>query len=291
MELKKISKTILLLIVFSFTFILIACKDEEVVPHNTHIFSEEWQMSTEEHWHPCTIKGCKEVFDKGKHIYEEGSNTCSVCGYVKGTKPITPDPDTDPDTDPEIDPNATVLELLSDNFKMSINLVTGYEDSDYDIYRVGNDFMSVHKIIIDGYGTQIIIDYYKYYAGTKKWTHYYAVSDSAEWTEKETNLSENDVLFDSVLDLKFVLNYPEKPEDLESVVNKGGKEDLYLGNKKYECTVYTTPDNQCRYHICMISGLQHTLKTNNYGTVFTVTKYEIGGVSFPTFPGEIPDLP
>ncbi|HOR53375.1 MAG TPA: hypothetical protein PK824_03000 [Bacilli bacterium] len=52
MMLRKISKTVLLLIVFSFTFLLMACKDDGAISHDTHIVSEEWQFSTDEHWHP-----------------------------------------------------------------------------------------------------------------------------------------------------------------------------------------------------------------------------------------------
>lgn len=291
MMLRKISKTVLLLIVFSFTFLLMACKDDGAISHDTHIVSEEWQFSTDEHWHPCIVTGCKVVFDKGKHIYEEGSNVCSVCGYVKGTVPPKPDSDTNIDPNPDVDPNARVLDLLSSNFKMTINTLNASEDSDLEIYRVGNDFMSVRQITVEGYGTQILADYYKYYAGPKTWTHYNVVSGDAKWSEKETNLSEDDVLYDSNLGLKFIVNYPEKPDNLESVVNEGAKEDIYVGNKKYECTIYTTPDNQCRYHLCIIAGLQHALKINHYGTVLTVTEYKIGEVSFPTFNGEIPALP
>ena len=55
----------------------------------------------------------------------------------------------------------------SSNFKMTINTLNASEDSDLEIYRVGNDFMSVRQITVEGYGTQILADYYKYYAGQK----------------------------------------------------------------------------------------------------------------------------
>ncbi len=174
---------------------------------------------------------------------------------------------------------------------MTINTVSEYENTNGELYRVGNDFMTVYKIYIEGYGTQITIDYYKYYAETETWTRYGATSGDTKWSEKQTNLSEDEVLYDSNLDLRFIINYPEKPDNLGYVVNKGDKEDLYISDKKYECTIYTTPDNECQYHICVISGLQHTLKLKLYGAMITITEYKMGGVSFPTFPGEIPDLP
>ncbi len=46
---RKISKIILLLVVFSFTFTLMACKDKGAVAHDTHIIGEDWIVSSEEH--------------------------------------------------------------------------------------------------------------------------------------------------------------------------------------------------------------------------------------------------
>lgn len=303
---KKVSKTVFLLIVLSFTFILIGCKDDGAIPHDTHIVSEEWQVSADEHWHICTVTGCKGVFDKGKHIYDEGSNVCKICGYVKETIPtpnpdpdpnpnpdpnLDPDPNPDPDPDPDPNSNQSAISLLSSNFKIKINVTNEYENTDYEIYRVGNDFMRVDKTTLEGYGTQIACRYYKYDSSTEIWSYYTALSGNVSWSETNDTFQGDDIIYVSDLGLRYVINYPAKPEDLASEVDPGGKEDIYIGTQKYECTVYTTPNTNCKFYICMIDGLQHTLKSDYYGLVNTITEFQIGGVSFPEFPGEIPALP
>lgn len=36
-----------------------------------HVFSKDWHKDSNNHWHSCTVPGCKEVSDKGNHVYNQ----------------------------------------------------------------------------------------------------------------------------------------------------------------------------------------------------------------------------
>ena len=44
-----------------------------------HIYANEWTYDATDHWHACTVEGCKETQDKAKHTSPNG--VCNVCGY------------------------------------------------------------------------------------------------------------------------------------------------------------------------------------------------------------------
>lgn len=75
MNRKKIFSLIIsMLVIVPMMFALSACKHE-------HKFSKDWTRSETEHWHICTVKGCKETSPKEAHTFE--NNVCSECGGVK----------------------------------------------------------------------------------------------------------------------------------------------------------------------------------------------------------------
>lgn len=91
---KKIKKSVFVLLFVFFVFALSACG-------KTHQVSKNWIVDAEYHWHTCS--DCDEIFDKGAHdmqlvdskevsCVEDGYETykCSVCGYMKkDTTPAT----------------------------------------------------------------------------------------------------------------------------------------------------------------------------------------------------------
>ena len=66
-----------------------------------HDFSEEWEYTNLEHYHPCTR--CDAQSDKDEHIYNT-SGVCVVCEY-NAVIPDIPQPDDpdDPGDEPDVD--------------------------------------------------------------------------------------------------------------------------------------------------------------------------------------------
>ena len=49
-----------------------------------HNFDTNYISDSENHWRVCTHEGCKEIIDKGNHIYDDDSDfTCNICNYIR----------------------------------------------------------------------------------------------------------------------------------------------------------------------------------------------------------------
>lgn len=57
-------------------FFIAACSDPD---NHDHTWSHGWSNDATQHWHACTVEGCKEKSDTGVHDFERG--ICIICGY------------------------------------------------------------------------------------------------------------------------------------------------------------------------------------------------------------------
>lgn len=60
-------------------FVLTACGKKST---HSHVYSEEWSVDAEYHWHDCTDENCSATKDKAKHTFNDGGQ-CTVCQKYK----------------------------------------------------------------------------------------------------------------------------------------------------------------------------------------------------------------
>ena len=61
----------------------------EECQHNVNVDDVKWSKNETNHWKICPETDCGAKLLKAKHIYEEGNEECTVCGYKK-TSESTP---------------------------------------------------------------------------------------------------------------------------------------------------------------------------------------------------------
>ena len=74
-----VSVLCLMLLVFG-VFSFSACKSDE----HTHTYESAWSYDAENHWHKATCEHTTEISGKASHSFADDS--CSICGYHKGTE-------------------------------------------------------------------------------------------------------------------------------------------------------------------------------------------------------------
>lgn len=69
---------------------LVACGDDPATdpgktekPGHTHVYQtgDDWTTNATDHWHKCTVTGCTEKKDSGKHTEADENGQCTVCHY------------------------------------------------------------------------------------------------------------------------------------------------------------------------------------------------------------------
>ncbi len=60
---------------------LTACNFKNSDPEHTHTYEQKWSYDTDYHWHKAT---CGHLESSEKETHSFTSNTCAICGYIKG---------------------------------------------------------------------------------------------------------------------------------------------------------------------------------------------------------------